>query len=36
MVVVDDVTDCKDNDDNDVIRVLTSGELFPGKQKTRI
>jgi hypothetical protein len=32
MVVVDDVTDCIDNDDNDVIRLFTLGELFSGKK----
>lgn len=36
IVVVDDVTDCMDNDDNDVITLLTFGELFPEKPKTCI
>ena len=29
MVVEDDVTDCIDNEDNDVIKLFTLGELFP-------
>ena len=34
MVVVDDVTDCIDNDDNDVIRLFTFGELFAETPRT--
>ena len=33
-MVVDDVTDCIDNDVNDVIRLFTFGELFAEKPKT--